>query len=158
MTLIKDLIHIPIAVHRGDFVLKLTEGVTDPQKTVADYVVTEQLVKCFENALGFVRSALDEKTSKAAYLHGSFGVGKSHFMAVLDLILGGDPAARSIQELAAVIEAGNTWTAGKKFLLVPYHMLGARNTEAGILGGYADFMRRTHPTARWGSHSPRSSD
>jgi len=147
MTLIKDLIQIPTAVHRGDFVLKLTEGVTDPQKTVADYVVTEQLVKCFENALGFVRSALDDNTSKAAYLHGSFGVGKSHFMAVLDLILGGDPAARSIQELAAVIEASNTWTTGKKFLLVPYHMLGARNMEAGILGGYADFMRRTHPTA-----------
>jgi len=35
----------------------------------------------------FVRSALTGRTSKATYLHGSFGTGKSHFMAVLDQIL-----------------------------------------------------------------------
>jgi len=146
-TYIKDLIKIPEAVHRGDFVLKLTEGVTDPKKTVDEYVVTDQLVKCYEDALGFIRSALEDNTSKAAYLHGSFGSGKSHFMAILDLILEGDPAARGIVDLAAAIEAANKWTAGKKFLLVPYHMIGAANMEAGILGGYADFMRRTHPAA-----------
>ena len=32
MTLIKELIEIPTAVHRGDFVLKLTEGVDRPAK------------------------------------------------------------------------------------------------------------------------------
>ena len=40
------------------------------------------------------------RTSKATYLHGSFGSGKSHFMAVLHLILQGNPAARAIPELA----------------------------------------------------------
>ena len=146
-TFIKDLIKIPEAVHRGDFVLKLTEGVKDPQKTVADYVVTDQLARCFDDALGFIHSALVDNTSKAAYLHGSFGVGKSHFMAVLDLVLAGDPTARSIPELAPIIERANAWTGGKRFLLVPYHMIGAQNMEAGILGGYADFIRRTHPDA-----------
>jgi len=34
MTLIKDLIQIPEVVHKGDFVLKLTEGVTKPEQTV----------------------------------------------------------------------------------------------------------------------------
>jgi len=34
MTLIKDLIEIPEVVHRGDFVLELTEGVTRPEETV----------------------------------------------------------------------------------------------------------------------------
>ena len=77
MTLIKDLIEIPEAVHRGDFVLKLTEGVTDPQKTVADYVVTDQLARCFDDALGFIHSALVDNTSKAAYLHGSFGTARA---------------------------------------------------------------------------------
>lgn len=146
MTLIRDLIPIPTAVHRGDFVLKLTEGVRDPQKTVAEYVVTDQLARCFDDALGFIHSALVDNTSKAAYLHGSFGTGKSHFMAMLDLILAGEPAARSIPELAPIVERANAWTNGKRFLLVPYHMIGARNMEAGILGGYADYIRR-HPQA-----------
>ena len=41
----------------------------------------------------------------------------------------------------------NAWLQGKKFLLVPYHMIGAHAMESGILGGYVDFIRRTHPTA-----------
>ena len=48
----------------------------------------------------FIRSAVQSKTSKATYLHGSFGSGKSHFMAVLHLILQGNPTARGIPELA----------------------------------------------------------
>jgi arylsulfatase len=42
-------------------------------------------------------------SSKAAYLHGSFGSGKSHFMAVLNLLLAGNTQARSIPELADVV-------------------------------------------------------
>ena len=57
MTLIKDLIKIPEVVHRGDFVLKLTEGITRPEETVKDYVVTEQLAKCFDDALRSVAVA-----------------------------------------------------------------------------------------------------
>jgi hypothetical protein len=147
MTLIKDLIAIPEVVHRGDFVLKLTEGVTRPKETVKNYVVTPELVRNFDDALAFIKSALEANTSKACYLHGSFGSGKSHFMAILDLILEQEPNARSIVELASVIEKANAWTAGRKFLLVPYHMIGAQNMEAGILGGYAEFIRRIHPKA-----------
>lgn len=83
MTLIKDLIDIPERVQRGDFVLRLAEGVNRPEETLREYVVTPELQKCFDDALTFIRSALQENTSKASYLHGSFGSGKSHFMAVL---------------------------------------------------------------------------
>ena len=37
--------------------------------------------------------------------------------------------------------------AGKKFLLVPYHMIGAHDMESGVLGNYVDFMRKAHPDA-----------
>ena len=84
---IKDLIDLPDRVHGGDFVLKLSEGVENPKATLHDYVVTEQLARCFDTALDFIRSAVDSASSKAAYLHGSFGSGKSHFMAVLHLLL-----------------------------------------------------------------------
>ncbi len=147
MTLIKDLIHIPERVQKGDFVLKLTEGVTRPESTLRDYVVTPELKDCFDNALTFISSALSSNSSKASYLHGSFGSGKSHFMAVLNLILQGIPEAKGITELAPVITKHNDWITGKKFLLVPYHMIGATNMESGILGGYVDFVRRNHPTA-----------
>ena len=147
MTLLKELIDIPEHIDKGQFVLRLAEGVTDPQTTVATYVPTPQLVKCFDDALSFIRGSLQGATSKATYLHGSFGSGKSHFMAILHLILSGDTTARAIPELAATIQKHNSWIEGKKFLLVPYHMIGAHDVESGILGGYVDFMRRTRPTA-----------
>lgn len=147
MTLIRELIAIPERVHQGDFVLKLSEGVKAAEATLGDYVVTPQLAQAFDNALAFIQSALASRSSKAAYLHGSFGSGKSHFMAVLNLLLAGNLRARSINELAAAVAKHNAWTEGKKFLLVPYHMIGARNMESAILGGYADHVRALHPEA-----------
>jgi hypothetical protein len=147
MTLIRELISIPERVHQGDFVLKLSEGVRSADATLANYVVTPQLATAFDNALDFIKSALATRQSKAAYLHGSFGSGKSHFMAVMNLLLAGNTRARSIKELASAVAKHNTWTDGKKFLLVPYHMIGARNMESAILGGYADHVRALHPEA-----------
>ena len=145
---IKDLLDLPEQVSRGDFVLRLTEGVTRPDETLADYVVTKQLVGCFDAALGLIKSALEHRSSKAAYLHGSFGAGKSHFMAVLHLLLAGNAKARGIPELSEVVAKHAAWTEGKRILLVPYHLIGARNLESAILGNYAAYMRRTHPQAR----------
>lgn len=147
MTLLKDLIDIPEHIDKGQFVLRLTEGVTDPQTTVAAYVPTPQLVSAFDDALNFIKGSVLGHTSKATYLHGSFGSGKSHFMAILHLILSGNSAAREIPELASVIQKHNSWIEGKKFLLVPYHMIAAHDVESGILGGYVDFVRRVHPDA-----------
>jgi len=146
MTLLKDLITIPERVHQGDFVLQLSKGVTEPEQTLRDYVVTPQLVDAFSNAMGFIQQAVQTGGSKAAYLHGSFGSGKSHFMAVLNLLLAGNTQARATPELADVV-ARHSWTEGRKFLLVPYHMIGARDMESAILGQYADFVRKTHPGA-----------
>src|SRR3954454_7175729 len=94
--LISRLLDLPDRVHKGDFVLNLSEGVTPDKaaKTLADYVVTPQLADCFDNALGFIKSSVETGSSKAAYLHGSFGSGKSHFMAVLHLLLQHDAHAR----------------------------------------------------------------
>ena len=149
MTTIGDIFNIPEAVHQGDFVLRLTEGLkTERRKqTLRDYVVTPQLVQCFDQALSLIGSAVGSNSSKGAYLHGSFGSGKSHFMAVLDMILEGDADARSIPELAAVVSKQNRWWEGGKYLVVPFHMIGAESMESAILGGYAAYVRLHHPTA-----------
>jgi hypothetical protein len=142
--LISDILDLPERVRKGDFVLNLSKGVTEPEKTLAQYVVTPQLVTCFDDALGFIRSAVDASNSKACYLHGSFGSGKSHFMAVLHLLLQHNSAVRSIPELAKVCD-DHRWVENKKFMLVPYHMIGARSMESAILGGYVDHVQEHHP-------------
>ena len=146
---IGDIFVIPDAVHQGDFVLRLTEGLkADRRKeTLRQYVVTPQLVQCFDQALSLIGSAVTGNSSKGAYLHGSFGSGKSHFMAVLDLILEGDSDARSIPELAPIISKHNRWWEGGKYLVVPFHMIGAESMESAILGGYAAYVRQHHPEA-----------
>ena len=144
--LISDLLDLPERVRKGDFVLNLSKGITEPDKTLEQYVVTPQLTASFDDALGFIRNAVDSVSSKACYLHGSFGSGKSHFMAVLHLLLQHNPAVRSIAELAKVC-GKHSWVEDKKFLLVPYHMIGSRNMETAILGGYVDLVVKLHPTA-----------
>ena len=147
--LLRDLITIPERVHQGDFVLKLSEGVSDAhaEETVKNYVVTDQLRKSFDEALGFIQRATEERKSAACYLHGSFGSGKSHFMAVLNLLLAGNARARAIPELAQVVDRHNPWTQNRRLLMVPFHMIGAESVENALLGGYAEYVRRVHPEA-----------
>ncbi|MEU6118080.1 phage resistance protein [Streptomyces sp. NPDC047117] len=148
--LLRDVIDIKESISTSDFVLQLSEA-TSPggaEHALRDYVVTERLLENFDEALGLIKSALDGHTSKAAYLHGSFGSGKSHFMAVLHALLSGAPAARSRADFDPVL-AKHEWlgTDGKKFLLVPYHMLGAKALEQRVLGGYVSHVKKLHPEA-----------
>ncbi|WP_371612053.1 BREX-2 system ATPase PglY [Streptomyces clavifer] len=148
--LLCDVIDIKESLSTSDFVLQLSEATTPEgaERALRDYVVTERLRDNFDEALGLIKAALDGHTSKAAYLHGSFGSGKSHFMAVLHALLSGSPAARSRADLDPVLTK-HAWlgTAGKNFLLVPYHMLGAKALEQRVLGGYVSHVKKLHPEA-----------
>ncbi|MFB7393556.1 phage resistance protein [Streptomyces sp. NPDC056191] len=148
--LLRDVIDIKTSISTSDFVLKLAEAVTDEgsERALRDYVVTERLLENFDEALGLIKAALDGHTSKAAYLHGSFGSGKSHFMAVLHALLRGAPAARARADFDPVL-GKHEWlgTERKRFLLVPYHMLGAKSLEQRVLGGYVSHVKSLHPDA-----------
>ena len=142
--LLRDLVAIPEEVHSGDYVLALAKGIGE-QSTIDDYVVTPQLAGDFDRALGLVRSAIETGASRAAYLDGSFGSGKSHFMAVLHAILRGDPAAREKKGLADIVHKHDPWLKGRRFLLVPYHLVGEQTLDAAILGGYVAHVAKTEP-------------
>ncbi|TDP30803.1 BREX-2 system ATPase PglY [Nocardia ignorata] len=148
--LLRDLIDIKEHIAGSDYVLALADAVTEAgsTKAVKDYVVTERLLENFDEALGLIKSALDGNTSKPAFLHGSFGAGKSHFMAVLYALLSGNPAARSRSEFDPILTK-HEWllSGGKKFLMVPYHMIDAKAMEQRVLGGYVEFVRKRHPEA-----------
>ena len=78
MTLIRDLLDLPDRVRKGDFVLKLSEGIANADKTVERYAITPALAHAYGQALSVIGSALSTNRSQAVYLHGSFGSGKSH--------------------------------------------------------------------------------
>jgi hypothetical protein len=144
--LLRDLVAIPEQVRAADFVLALGEGAGE-ESTISEYVLTEQLAACFDEALGLIKSAVEASSSRAAYLDGSFGSGKSHFMAVLHAILRGDPEARAKEGLAHVVARHDLWLRGRKFLLVPAHLPGSPSLDTAILGGYVAQVSKLHPGA-----------
>ncbi|MCA9537158.1 MAG: hypothetical protein KC593_25930 [Myxococcales bacterium] len=144
---VRDLLDLPDQVRKGDFVLKLTEGVDDPEKTAGDFVATPPLVDAFDRALGLVGSALRDGKSQAAYLHGSFGSGKSHFMAVLSLMLSAHEAPWKKPELHPLREK-HGFVGQRKLLQLRFHMIGKDSIESAIFKGYLDFVRQQHPEAR----------
>lgn len=132
-------------MHAGDFKVELTGGFTETEARVAEYVITDQLREAFGKALSIVKAAVRDGNSHAAYLHGSFGSGKSHFLTVLHAMLNNDPAARAKPGLRPVIAEHDDWLRGKKFLMVPYHLVGASDIDSAILGGYVSTVCRLHP-------------
>lgn len=145
-TTIRELFDIPEQIRKGDFVLKLAEGVANPRATAESYVVTPGLVQAFDQALGLVGSALRDGRSQAAYLHGSFGSGKSHFMALLSLLLAGNEDAWRIPELHA-LRAKHEFVGTKQLLELQFHMIGQTSIEGAIFAGYLQYVKAKHPEA-----------
>jgi hypothetical protein len=63
MTYIKDLINLPDRVYRGDFVLKLTEGVTRPAQSSIFSVRMAKWHRIERCAVGVFSSDLSDKGS-----------------------------------------------------------------------------------------------
>lgn len=124
-----------------------SSGFVDTQARVDEYVVTDQLRQAFGKALGIVRAAVRNNSSYAAYLHGSFGSGKSHFLTVLHAVLNNDPVARAKPGLQPVIADHDDWLRVRRFLIVPYHLVGATDIDSAVLGKYVETVRRLHPDA-----------
>src|SRR6266545_3274576 len=145
--LLRDIIDIPDRVRPGDLLVSLAEGFDTSAEAIRQYVVTPQLAARLGDALGLVGAAVRSNKSHAAYLHGSFGSGKSHFMTVLQAMLNGDQAARGKQKLQPLLAEHRGWLTGRKFLLVPYHLIGAESLDAAVLGGYVRRIREVRPDA-----------
>src|SRR6266545_4530443 len=143
MTLLRDLIEIPESVGDADFVVRASEGAD-----LRHYVVTDQLKGNFAEALEMAGHALRPGgRSQAKFLHGSFGSGKSHFMAVLREILQHNPEARAVRNLSEPITAADPWLHGKKILTLTFHMLDAQSVEQAVLEGYLNQIAALHPEA-----------
>lgn len=146
MSELRDLLDLPSEVKKSDFVVKLTEGISHPETLLRNYAVTPDLRNDYERALKLVESALRDQQSVGAYLHGSFGSGKSHFMAVLSLILGGHTAPWQEPEFHEVL-APHEWLRDKNLLRLHFHMLGANSIEEKVFSEYIARVAEAKPDA-----------
>lgn len=147
--LLSDVLDIPETAGAEDYVLRLTDGVDQARvaTTIDQYVVTRSLTGAFDQALGLVAEAVGSGVSRGSFLRGSFGSGKSHFMAVLYALLRQEPAARSKKELQPVIDEHDAVLRHKRILPLAFHLLGAESMEAALFKGYIEQIERLHPGA-----------
>lgn len=146
MSQLRQLLLLPETVAKGHFVVRLTEGIEHPEELLRDYAVTPDLAASYDRALALVGDALQHCRSSGAYVHGSFGSGKSHFLAVLSLILGADPTPWGKAELHATL-ARHQWVKQKRLLRLHFHVVGAATLEEKVFGGYLAWLAQHHPQA-----------
>ena len=142
--LLRDAINIPTVISASDFVIRLDEGVEQAQRTIDDYVVTTSLAESYDKALDRVAMALEHSTDRGAFVHGSFGSGKSHFMAVLHLLLSGNASALALPGLQGVI-ARHEQALAANVLTLDYHLIGADSFESALYAGYLSQVAARHP-------------
>ena len=148
-TLLREVLDIPEQAGAEDYVLRLTDSI-EPDviaRTVDEYVVTPALADAFDAALGLVAEAMTSGVSRGAFLAGSFGSGKSHFMAVLHALLRHNPVARSKAELQPVVNRHDDVLLDKNVLPLAFHLLGAESLEQALFLGYIRQIGRLHPGA-----------
>lgn len=144
--LLREAISIPEHVSASDFVLKLDAGVEHASTTVAEYVVTDKLAVAFNSALDSLTSALATGGDRGSFVHGSFGSGKSHYMAILHLLIAGDPGARALPGLQQAITTHEAALAAD-VLTLDFHLIGAESFESALFAGYLRQVAAKHPEA-----------
>ncbi len=143
---LRQTFDIPVSHGTNDYVLRLSDSVAADQlaATVDSYVVTPAIAEAFDQALSVVEESLRAGENKAAYLNGSFGSGKSHFMAVLHGILGHSPAALSVPELQPIV-AKHPAMSGANLLRLTFHFLDSASIESALFEQYLRQISRLHP-------------
>ncbi|NVM96158.1 DUF6079 family protein [Arthrobacter wenxiniae] len=147
--LLRDIFNIPERAGVEDYVLRLTDAVSGDgaRHALDDYVVTPSLVEAFDSALGLVSNALSTGINRGAFLTGSFGSGKSHFMAVLHAVLRHDPRARSVAELQETVARHDGVLGGANILPLAFHFLDGKSMEQVIFDAYVRYIQAAHPDA-----------
>jgi len=145
--LLREVIDIPEQAGAEDYVLRLTSSVeaSHLSRTLDDYVVTPALAEAFDRALHLVSDGVRQGVSRGAFLTGSFGSGKSHFMAVLYALLRQVAQARSLPELQPVVARHDPVLQGRRILPLVFHFLAADSMEQALFSGYLAQIRALHP-------------
>ena len=129
---IRDVFDLPPAIPRC---IVQIQDFDDPgvlRENIRDYVITETIAAQMERLVERVAtSCVRHETGEGHYLHGSFGSGKSHFMAILGLILENHQAvwARDHPVIRRIHERHGAWLAEHPVLVVPVHMIDQHSLQ-----------------------------
>jgi hypothetical protein len=146
MSVLHEILDLPPQVTKSAFVVRLAEGVAHPDVLLDTYAITPDLHQAFDQALGLAGRALGERRNVAAFIHGSFGSGKSHFMGVLSLLLANHPRPWAQPELHDLLRKYE-WVKTKRLLRLHFNLMGARSLDEKIFGEYLAQMEAAHPGA-----------
>ena len=146
MSELQDILKLPREIRNADFVVRIADGVAHPETLLDRYAVTPDIHDSFKEALNLSQEAVLGNASRGAYVHGSFGAGKSQFMGVLSLLLDGHEGAWRIPELHDLWEPF-AQIRSKKLLRLHFHMTGARSLEEKVFTQYLEVIRKRHPEA-----------
>ncbi|MBK6514240.1 MAG: hypothetical protein IPG04_08985 [Polyangiaceae bacterium] len=146
MTSLRDLLELPAAVTKSAFVVRLAEAVTKPDVLLDTYAITPDIHHALDRALGLVSNAVTERRNDAAFIHGSFGSGKSHFMAVLSLLCANDARAWREPRLHDLVEK-HAWVKTHEVLRLHINMIDAQTLGDALFKAYLDRMRKERPEA-----------
>lgn len=97
------------------------------RQNIRDYVITDTVADEMKRLVNrIVASCVRHEAGEGHYIHGSFGSGKSHFMAILGLILENKAAiwTKDHRAIEAIEQHHRAWLADHPILIVPVYMLG----------------------------------
>lgn len=141
-----DILDLPKEVTKSAFVVRLAEAVHHPDVLLDTYAITPDILAALDRGLGLVTNAITEKRNDAAFIHGSFGSGKSHFMAVLSLLCGNDPRPWSEPKLHELL-AKHEWVKHKRLLRLHLNLIDAPSIGDKLFSSYLAHMHKAHADA-----------
>jgi hypothetical protein len=129
---IRDVFDLPTTIPRCIVKIQDFDDAQTLQENIRDYVITDTVADEMERlADRVVASCVRHEAGEGHYLHGSFGSGKSHFMAILGLILENNPAVwtKDHPAIQAIQKRHGAWLAEHPILVVPVYMLGQTSLQ-----------------------------
>lgn len=127
---IRDVFDLPSPedITAQEFVVRLhaAEDEHRDRKLVRDYVFTPTVEKELPAIVDAMRHVYERGEEMGRFIHGSFGSGKSHFMALLGMLLRDRELAWSKDaEAVRAIKHHRAWVGKARLLVVRLHMLTA---------------------------------
>lgn len=143
--LVRDVLDLPDEVPECVVNIRQFDDPDVLAENVRDYVITPRVAQELEDFVQRLhRSVQWHEGGRGHFVHGSFGSGKSHFMATLGLILQGHPAIWQkdhpiIQKLRAEF---SDWLGSHPVLVVPVYMLGQETFQQAMYKAANERLQR----------------
>ncbi|MCB9177788.1 MAG: hypothetical protein H6648_11590 [Caldilineae bacterium] len=124
---LKDAFDIPDSISALGFVVRISGEAHKAEDLVQDYVLTPGVRAELERILAALQRTTKRGDDLGWFVHGSFGSGKSHFMAYLGYLLENVPAAWAKDDptIAALGPKHRDWIADRKLLVVRENLMSA---------------------------------